>query len=94
MPRDYFPEQLWDELAYFNSKYNFYQHGENFAKHNELLTDRIIDGIAVARTPDEAVPRFRALANMGIDGFVCPAGMDDAMEFIQVFSEKVVARIE
>lgn len=93
VPRKYFPEQLWDELSYFNSKYDLYQHGENQAKHNALLTDRIIDGIAVAGAPDEAVPRFQALADMGIDGFVCPAGMDDAMEFIRIFGEEVVPRV-
>ena len=57
------------------------------------MTDRIIDGIAVAGAPDEAVPRFQALADMGIDGFVCPAGMDDAMEFIRLFGEEVVPRV-
>jgi 5,10-methylenetetrahydromethanopterin reductase len=94
VPRDYFSEQLWDELAAFKSGYDYYQHGENLAKHTELLTDRIVDGIAIAGAPDEAVPKFQALADMGIDGFVCPASMEDAMEFIQLFGEKVVPRVK
>jgi 5,10-methylenetetrahydromethanopterin reductase len=93
VPREYFPDQLWEELSYFNSKYDLYEHGENQAKHNALLTDRIIDGIAVAGTPDEAVPRFQEIADMGIDGFVCPAGMEDAMDFIRLFGDKVVPRV-
>jgi len=94
VPREYYPDQLWTDLAAFNAQYDLYDHGEKFAKHNELLTDRIIDGIAVAGTPDEAVPKFQALADMGIDGFVCPAGMEDAMPFIQLFGEKVAPYVK
>jgi 5,10-methylenetetrahydromethanopterin reductase len=94
VPRDYFPDRLRDELAAFKFGYDYYEHGENLAKHTELLTDRIIDGIAIAGTPDEAVPRFQALADMGIDGFVCPAGMEDALAFIQLFGEEVVPRVK
>ena len=61
VPRKYFPDQLWDELSYFNSKYDLYQHGENQAKHNALLTDRIIDGIAVAGAPMKRSRDFRRL---------------------------------
>ena len=94
VPRKYFSDQLWNELAAFKSGYDYYEHGENLAKHTELLTDSIIDGIAIAGTPEEVVPKFQAIADMGIDGFVCPAGMEDAMAFIELFGAKVVPRIE
>jgi 5,10-methylenetetrahydromethanopterin reductase len=94
VPREYFPDRLWDELAHFMTQYEMYEHGENLAKHTELLTDRIIDGISIAGTPDEAIPRFQALADMGIDGFVCPAGMTDAMDFLKLFGEAVVPHVE
>jgi 5,10-methylenetetrahydromethanopterin reductase len=93
VPRKFFPDRLWAELAEFRARYDYYQHGDNRAAHTELLTDRIIDGIAIAGTPDEAVPRFQELADMGIDGFVCPAGMEDAMDFIRLLAEKVVPRV-
>ena len=90
----FFSNQLWDELAAFKSGYDYYEHGENLAKHTELPTDSIIDGIAIAGTPEEVVPKFQAIADMGIDGFVCPAGMEDAMAFLELFGAKVVPRIE
>jgi 5,10-methylenetetrahydromethanopterin reductase len=94
VPREYFPDPLWDELALFKSKYDYYQHGSNLADHTDLLTDRILDGIAIIDTPEDAVPRFQQIADMGIDGFVWPAGMPDAMRFVRTFAERVIPFVE
>ena len=94
VPREYFPDRLWDDLALFKSKYDYYQHGSNLADHTDLLTDRILDGIAITETPEDAVPRFQQLADMGLDGFVWPAGMPDAMRFIRTFGERVIPYVE
>jgi 5,10-methylenetetrahydromethanopterin reductase len=94
VPREYFPDGLWDDLALFKSKYDYYQHGDNLADHTDLLTDRILDRIAITETPEDAIPRFQQLANMGIDGFVWPAGMADAMHYIRTFGERVLPFVE
>ena len=93
VPREYFPDELRDDLALFKSKYDYYQHGENLADHTDLLTDRILDGIAITETPENAIPRFQELAEMGLDGFVWPAGMPDAMAYVRTFGERVMPHI-
>ena len=93
VPREYFDEALWDELACFKSQYDYAEHGSNQAKHKALLTDRIIDAIAIAGTPEEAVPRFQEIIDMGIDGFVMPAGMVDPYPYMRTFAEEVIPRV-
>ena len=53
-PRVYFDEALWQELDRFKSQYDYAEHGSNRAKHKELLSNRIIDSIAIAGTPEES----------------------------------------
>lgn len=91
VPREYFNDQLWDELDRFKSQYNYAEHGSNQAKHKALLTDRIIDAIAIAGSPEEAIPRFQEIVDMGVDGFVLPAGMADPYPYMQTFADKVMS---
>jgi 5,10-methylenetetrahydromethanopterin reductase len=94
VPRHYFPDDLWDDLTLFKSKYDYYQHGDNRADHTHLLTDRILDGIAITETPEDAIPRFQELADMGLDGFVWPAGMPDALDYVRTFGERVIPYVK
>lgn len=91
VPREYFNDELWDELDRFKSQYNYAEHGSNQAKHKALLTDRIIDAIAIAGSPEEAIPRFQEIVDMGVDGFVLPAGMVDPYPYMQTFADKVMS---
>ena len=59
----------------------------------ELLTDRILDAIAIAGTPEETVPRFQELAAMGIDGFVWPVTMSDPLPFVETFASTVIPQV-
>jgi len=93
VPREYFDEQLWEELVNFKSNYDYAQHASNQARHKELLTDRILDAIAIAGTPSEAVPRFQELAGMGLDGFVWPAGMPDPAGYLETFAREVMPQL-
>ena len=38
--------------------------------------------------------RFQALADLGVDGFVWPAGMADPYPYIETFAERVMPRIK
>ena len=49
--------------------------------------------MAVACPPDEAVQRFQALADMGIDGFVSPFGMPDPIPYMETFAEQVIPHV-
>lgn len=94
VPQKYFDETLWDELKNFKSSYDYAEHASSEAKHKELLTDRIVDAIAIAGTPEEAVPRFQKLAAMGIDGFVWPVVMPEPLPFVETFADAVIPAVQ
>jgi 5,10-methylenetetrahydromethanopterin reductase len=93
VPRSYFADALWEDLAAFKSQYDYAEHGRNEARHAALLTDRIIDAVAVAGTPDEAVPRLRQLAALGIAGFVWPAAMPEPLPYLEAFARQVMPQL-
>jgi len=90
VPRDYFADDLYEDLARMKSSYDYAHHGSNTSRHSDLLTDRIYDAITIAGTPEEAVGRFRQLVDLGIDGFVWPAAMPDPYPYLETFSERVI----
>jgi 5,10-methylenetetrahydromethanopterin reductase len=94
VPREYFDDELWEELAYFKSQYDYSKHGSNESTHKDLLTERIIDAVAVAGNSAEAIERFQQLADKGLDGFVCPAAMPDPVPYIETFAKEVMPRIK
>jgi 5,10-methylenetetrahydromethanopterin reductase len=93
VPREYFDDELYEDLCQFKAAYDYTHHGSNESQHSDLLTDRIYDAIAVACTPEDAVQRFQALADMGINGFVWPAGMADPYPYLETFAERVMPRV-
>lgn len=93
VPREYFADELWADLERFKAAYDYREHGSNEAQHKALLTERIIDAIAIAGTADEVIPRFRELAALGLDGFCWTAGMPEPAPFIRAFAEKVMPSI-
>lgn len=94
VPRQYFDDQLYEELARLKSEYDYAEHGSNTSRHKEFLTDRILDAIAVAMTPEEAVARFQELIDLGIDGFVWPANMTDPYPYIDTFADGVIPNVK
>lgn len=93
VPREYFADDLYADLKRFKAAYDYREHGSNEAKHKALLTDRIIDAIAIAGTPDEAAPRFQELAELGLDGFCWTAGMREPEPFIRTFAESIMPAV-
>jgi len=90
VPREYFDDDLYDDLSRMKEAYDYAHHGSNASEHSDLLTERIFKAIAVACPPAEAIERFSTLAAMGIDGFVWPAGMDDPFPYMESFAEQVM----
>ena len=93
VPREYFDDALYEDLERMKAGYDYAHHASNESRHSELLTDRIYDAIAVACAPDEAARRFQLLADLGIDGFVWPAGMADPLPYMESFAESVMPRV-
>jgi 5,10-methylenetetrahydromethanopterin reductase len=94
VPREYFRDELWQELDEFKASYDYFEHGSNQARHRELLTDTILDAISISGTAEEAVPRFQEIVDMGVRNFVWPANMPDAMHFLDEFAEKVMPNVK
>ena len=93
VPREYFDDDLYEDLARMKAAYDYTKHGSNESNHSDLLTDRIFDAIAVAGTPAQAIERFNVLASMGIDGFVWPAGMNDPYPYMETLAREVVPQV-
>ena len=93
VPKQYFDPILWQELEAFKSNYDYAEHARHDARHKALLTDRIIDAIAIAGTPDDAVPRFQELAKMGLDGFVWPVVVPEPIPYLETFAREVMPRL-
>jgi len=93
VPCEYLDEELYEDLRRMKEAYDYGQHGSNESRHSDLLTDRIFDAIAIACPPQEAVQRFQALADMGVQGFVSPFGMPDPIPYMETFAEKVIPNV-
>jgi 5,10-methylenetetrahydromethanopterin reductase len=93
VPREYFADDLFEDLVRFKAAYDYSKHGSNESEHSNLLTDRIYNAITIACPPEEAVQRFRELAGMGIDGFVLPFGMPDPIPYMETFAEQVIPNV-
>jgi 5,10-methylenetetrahydromethanopterin reductase len=93
VPAEYLAEDLHEDLARMKAAYDYAEHGSNASSHSDLLTDRIFDAIAIADTPAGAIKRFQAIVDMGIDGFVSPAGMADPWPYLETLAERVIPHI-
>ena len=92
VPREHVPAEAWDDLRAMKEHYDYYEHGSRAASHKDLLTDRVMDA-AIAGTPGEAIPRFRELIALGVDGFVIPITGTDARAQIRTLAESVLAEL-
>ncbi len=93
VPREYLADDLYEDLARMKAAYDYAEHGSNTSSHSDLLTDRIFDAIAIADTPEASTRRFQAVADMGIDGFVSPAGMADPWPYLENLAERVMPHV-
>ncbi|MFB3154361.1 MAG: hypothetical protein ACE10I_07805, partial [Candidatus Acidiferrales bacterium] len=67
----------------------YYQHASSAAAHKELMTDSILDSIAIAGTPEEALPKFKAMVALGVEGFVLPLSTTQPKELLRTLAEKI-----
>lgn len=92
--QDDVPAELWEELRQMKEQYDYYQHGNSGARHAELITDRILDAVAIAGTPEEAIPRFQALVDLSVENFVLPVTTQVPMDMIRLLAERVIPNIK
>ena len=63
------------------------------ANQASLITDRILDAVAIAGTPDEAVPRLNELVDLGVENFVFPIATKHPDKVIELIAEKVMPHV-
>jgi 5,10-methylenetetrahydromethanopterin reductase len=93
VPREYLGDELYEDLRRMKEAYDYAHHGSNESEHSDLLTDRIFDAVAIACTPAEAVGKFQAVADMGVEGFVCPFGMPEPLSYMETFARQVMPKV-
>lgn len=93
VPKEHIASEVWADLKRMKDGYDYYKHGSSSAPQTELITDRIVDAVAIAGTPGEAIPRFRALLSLGVDGFVIPVVSQTPYESMREIAQNVVARL-
>lgn len=90
IPREDIPQPLWEDLHTMKQSYDYQQHGSMEAKQAGLITDRILDAVAIAGTAEEAVPRFRELMELGVNNFVLPVATRDPAAIISKLARDVI----
>jgi len=94
IPKEDMPEALWHDLRIMKEKYDYQQHGNMDAEHAGLITDRILDAVAIAGTAEEAVPRFKELIELGVENFVLPIATKNPDTIIKMLAEQVMPHLE
>lgn len=93
IPREDIPDDLYADLKRMKEEYDYQRHGDMTAKHASLITDRILDAVAIAGTPEEAVPRFRELVALGVENFVLPIATKHPDQVITTLAEQVLPAV-
>lgn len=93
VPKEDVPEDLWGDLKVMKERYDYHQHGSMTSEQADLVTDRILDAIAIAGTPDEVVPRFKELVDLGVNNFVLPIATTEPDAITTMLAERVIPKI-
>jgi 5,10-methylenetetrahydromethanopterin reductase len=89
-PAELLDEALLADIRALKARYDYYQHTSSAAPHAERVTDRILDAIAIAGTPEDAVPRFRELVARGVDEFVLTITGARPEDTLRILAEEVM----
>jgi 5,10-methylenetetrahydromethanopterin reductase len=93
IPKEDVPEGLWEDLHIMKQEYDYQQHGSMDAKQADLITDRILDAVAIAGTAEEAVPRFKQLIELGVENFVLPIATKEPDKIIKTLADEVMPHL-
>jgi 5,10-methylenetetrahydromethanopterin reductase len=94
IPREDIPDDLWHDLKRMKEQYDYQRHGDMHARHAGLITERILDAVAIAGTPAEAVPRFRELIDLGVENFVLPIATREPGVIIENLASHVLPQLQ
>ncbi|MBV9007367.1 MAG: LLM class flavin-dependent oxidoreductase, partial [Solirubrobacterales bacterium] len=92
-PGELLDADLRSDIRELKERYDYYEHTSSSAAHAELMTDRILDAVAIAGTPEEAIPRFRELISAGVDEFVLTITSPQPEVTMRLIAEEVVPQL-
>jgi 5,10-methylenetetrahydromethanopterin reductase len=87
------PADLAEEATALRKRYDYLDHGAPGARHRALLTDRVLDAVAVAGTPNEVVARLLPLLELGLDRIVLTAAVSDPLRLLRTLTAAVLPRL-
>ena len=94
VPKEDIPEDLYRELQHLREQYDYQQHASMDSRQAELVTDRILDAVSIAGTPEEAVSRFQDIVDLGVKNFVLPIATKNPESIIRMLAERVMPHVE
>ena len=94
IPRPDIPDDLWHDLHRMKEQYDYHRHGDMNAKHAGLITERILDAVSICGTPQEAIPRFRQLIDLGVENFVLPIATSEPDIVIETLAQQLIPHLQ
>jgi 5,10-methylenetetrahydromethanopterin reductase len=92
-PSDVLDPALLRDIRRLKERYDYYEHTSTTAAHAELVTERIIDAVAIAGTPADVIPRFRALSALGVDEFVLTITSPQPAVTLRMLADEVIPHV-
>lgn len=93
VPHEDLPLGLLHDLEAIEEQYDYQQHGSMEAVQAGLVTDRILDAVAITGAPDEVIPRLRELTQLGIQNFVLPIATPHPDAIIDTLAQQVMPHL-
>jgi 5,10-methylenetetrahydromethanopterin reductase len=84
---------LLRDITTMKERYDYFEHTSTTAAHAELVTERIIDAVAIAGTPADVIPRFRELSALGVDEFVLTVTTPQPEVTLRILAEEVLPQL-
>lgn len=93
VPPDRVPESLREDYARLRQQYDYYKHVSRESSHQELVTDKILDAVAIAGTPQEAIPLFQRIVDKGVDRIVMPVTGSEPLKMLELMAREVLPHV-
>jgi 5,10-methylenetetrahydromethanopterin reductase len=90
VPAEDLPPHLVEEVRELRREYDYREHAQEQARHRRFLTGPLLDAVAIAGTPDEAVERLRRVIGLGPDRIVLTFAAGDALTIAEALGERVL----
>lgn len=87
VPGEELPPQLREELAKLEQCYDYLQHADPAARHQDAVTDSMLDSMTIAGTPAEVALRLAGLRDLGLDRLIIPVTEPDPYRSLHLLAQ-------